>query len=175
MSEFEPINEGVDHINIYSKSRTVLGRQLSNFQKSPFNHPKDGKFMSVEGYWYWYLTGQDVDDFRQLFGFKAKELGKKILEERKINKDQMLLGFQEDVLEAIRCKLRQNRYILMNLISTDLPLEHYYFYGKIDNCKVHRLEQYNWITEEIERIRKVTQEWYKEKYGYIPYKEVEYY
>ena len=45
--------DGIDHINIYSKGYTKLGRLLSNFTKSEFTHPIYGHFMSVEGFWYY--------------------------------------------------------------------------------------------------------------------------
>jgi hypothetical protein len=48
-----PEEDGVTHINIYSKGKTELGRWLTNFSYSPFNHPEYGKFLSMEGFWYW--------------------------------------------------------------------------------------------------------------------------
>ncbi len=44
--------DGVDHINIYSKGKTSLGRFLSNFVQADIE-TEDGDFASVEGYWYW--------------------------------------------------------------------------------------------------------------------------
>jgi len=44
--------DGVTHINIYSKGRTTLGQMLSNFEDSPFTC-EDGNFRSIEDYWYW--------------------------------------------------------------------------------------------------------------------------
>jgi hypothetical protein len=35
----DPTTDGIDHINIYSKGYTKLGRLLSNFTKSEFTHP----------------------------------------------------------------------------------------------------------------------------------------
>lgn len=43
--KYTPDNDGITHINLYSKSRTVLGRQLSNFAHSPFKHPKYGELL----------------------------------------------------------------------------------------------------------------------------------
>lgn len=86
-----------------------------------------------------------------MYGFKAKEYGKQF-------ESVECSTFQEDVKEAIRCKLRQNRKILKMLVDSTLPLEHYYWYGHIDHPKVYNLPQYKWITDEIERIRTVCQE-----------------
>lgn len=41
--------DGKTHINVYSGSRTELGRMLSNFYREKIE-TKDGVFMSVEAY-----------------------------------------------------------------------------------------------------------------------------
>ena len=52
MSYPHPMNDGVDHINVYSKGATELGRFLTNMNNIPVN-TKHGRFQSVEGYWHW--------------------------------------------------------------------------------------------------------------------------
>lgn len=146
----DPKLDGVEHINIYSKGKTVLGRLLTNFAKTPFTHALYGEFVSVEGFWYWLSSGKKHNELRLLHGFKAKEYGKQF-------ETVECATFQEDVKEAIRCKLRQNRDILKMLIDSNLPLEHYYWYGDIEKPKVYNLPQYQWITDEIIRIRRVCQ------------------
>jgi len=151
---FYPINDGIDHINVYSGSSTILGRKLSNFADSPFDYEPYGHFRTVEGFWYWYFTGQQHDSFKKLIGYKAKEKGKllrfdNILKERGITEEEKVI-----VLEAIRCKLRQNKDILDLLVENELPLTHYYYYGdKNNNPKIIEKEEYSWITDEYNRIR----------------------
>ena len=94
--------DGIDHINIYSKGKTLIGRQLSNFAEIPFDHPKHGKFMSVEGYWYWLSCKDDI--LRKLSGFKAKEYGREI----GANDWCDNLEFKENIKLAIKSKLEQN-------------------------------------------------------------------
>ena len=144
------MEDGVDHINIYSKGKTELGRMLSNFYKSEFEYKPYGKFQSVEGFWYYYLTGCKHDYLKGLYGFKAKQEGQKLRDDRQ-DKDGLTATDVEILLEAIRCKLRQNRRILKLLIQSSLPFKHYYCYGD----KVIYLPQYDWIVDEIERIRSV--------------------
>lgn len=48
ISKYTATTDGIDHINIYSKGKTTLGRMLSNFACTPFTHPEDGKFASIE-------------------------------------------------------------------------------------------------------------------------------
>lgn len=143
-----PINEGIDHINIYSKSKLELGRQLSNFHFARFKHTQDGEFFSVEGYWYWLKTGCKHEAFRVLSGITAKTEGKRLPRVE-------CPDFNERILEAIRCKLRQNKDILNNLTNSTLPLTHYYYFGDINDPKIVRLDQYQWIVDEIVRIRTI--------------------
>ena len=150
MVNYLPVNEGVDHINVYSKSKLLVGRQLSNFHFAPFRHTQDGDFMSVEGYWYWLATGSKHDEFRVLSGVTAKTEGQ--LRVKKSGRVDVP-DFNERVLEAIRCKLRQHRDILDNLTNTTLPLTHYYWFGEITEPKIVTLEKHMWIIDEITRIR----------------------
>lgn len=142
-----PLNEGIDHINIYSKSKLELGRALSNFAHTPFTINGDN-FESVEGYWYWLKTGEKYEQFKKLFGLAAKIEGKKFAQIECPN-------FNEKILEAIRCKLRQNKKILTALAESELPLAHYYYFGNIKEPKIYQLSQYQWIIDEFERIRKL--------------------
>lgn len=59
---WNPDEDGVTHINIYSKGKTELGRWLTNFSYSPFNHPEYGKFLSMEGFWCWVSTGMMMNN-----------------------------------------------------------------------------------------------------------------
>lgn len=149
--KLDPTLDGIDHINIYSKGRTELGRMLSNFAHSPFTHPEYGSFTSIEGFWYWMKTGKKHDTLRTLYGFKAKDVGKKL---DTVQCDE----FNDEIIEAIRCKLRQNRNILRLLTESYLPFEHYYWYGDVHNPKVYNLPQYKWMIDEINRIRTICKE-----------------
>lgn len=53
-----PANDGVTHINSYSKSRCEIGRMLSNFYLHNVNTPY-GVFPSVEAYWSYLKTGNE--------------------------------------------------------------------------------------------------------------------
>lgn len=150
-----PKNDGIDHINIYSKGKTEIGRLLTNFAHTSFIY-NDLKFESVEAAWYFFGTGQIHHFLRNLHGAKAKIEGRKF---PKINLD----NFNEIILECIRCKFRQNRSLLLQLANTDLPLAHYYFYGSEDNPKIYYLPQYQWIVDEIDRIRSLTKKWLTKK------------
>lgn len=143
---YTPETEGIDHINMYSKSKTEIGRLISNFANTPFDYESYGHFESVEAFWYYYFTECRYEFLKDLSGAKAKKEGRKLLG----SDDHYISELDKEViLEAIRCKLRQNRYILDLLVKNDLPIVHYYAYDD----KIIVKDQYDWMTEEYIKIR----------------------
>lgn len=170
---YVPINDGIDHINVYTKAKTELGRLLTNLADVPLKHPKYGDFKSMEGLWYFLRTGRVFEDFRKYNGFEAKKQGQKIM--KSINRDQIANpeeevsvditeDFKNDIIDGIKAKLRQNKHLLNLLIQSNLPLCHYYYYGEIDkNPKVVYLPQHDWQIKAIEDIRDICQKDLKKK------------
>lgn len=139
--------DGIDHINVYSKARTKLGIVLSNFAMTPFEHPRYGKFMSIEGFWYWLATGKQHEELRHLYGYKAKEIGKKF---PRVQID----NFIPEVKKALLLKFEQNKELAHDFSLTSLPLTHYYYYGDISNPKVIPETKAMWFVEYLETIRR---------------------
>lgn len=141
--------DGITHINIYSKGKTELGRWLSNFTYCPME-TENGAFNSIEGYWYWLNTLHDP--LRSLHGFKAKKIGKEQEKLRELPEEL----FREKIKNALDVKLRLNYKWLGN---SELPFCHYYDYkgNKVD-------AGYEWIVEHIERRRRDIKEWNIKKY-----------
>jgi len=156
--ELTPDDDGKTHLNLASKAKTKLGKAMSNFGHYPFNHPKYGCFESVEGFQYWLILGGKHDELRLAHGYPAKQLGDRLCEENPQNVVPFTMESREDMLEALRCKLRQNRGLLHMLVNTKLPLVHYNWYGKNGNYKIYRYEDFQWFIDEVERIRTVCQE-----------------
>jgi len=139
--------DGVSHINVYSQGVTKLGRMLSNFAHTPFNHPLFGHFESVEGFWYWLGTGQQHEELRALYGFEAKRVGR--LYDRVPCED-----FKLHVEDALFYKVAQNLDLQWLLIESnnDLPLVHYYSYGQ--GAKIVVPRDCEWILECLENLRR---------------------
>ena len=139
--------DGKDHINIYSKGETELGRYLSNFAHTPFNHPLYGGFQSVEGFWYYDLTGKE--GLRSLYGYQAKSKGQELCKnvingEWGVNRPQIKI--------AILCKLTQNDpELLLEFLDSDLPFRHYYKFGD----KIVEPEEGKWIVEFFTELREL--------------------
>jgi hypothetical protein len=138
---FLPDSDGIDHINIYSKGRTKLGRWLSNFTKQPIE-TRDGHFDSIEGYWYWLLTdyedhfveAEEREKLRLLSGWKAKEAGRKLLEKCGRSKEFPFeweaSEFRAKIIDAFILKLKEDIYMASALAYNTKPLTHYYVYGE---------------------------------------------
>jgi predicted NAD-dependent protein-ADP-ribosyltransferase YbiA (DUF1768 family) len=133
---FTPATEGIDHVNIYSRSRTPQGRLLSNFAATPFTL-YGIRFATVEGFYQGMLFDDEQERLRiaGLSGSAAKRLQKKA--GRKAGDPVRTWDgrtipyraeeFDEEVRKAIRQKVRENPEVAAALLGTgDLPLTHYY-------------------------------------------------
>lgn len=137
-----PDNDGITHVNVYSKGRTTLGRFLSNFALSPIT-TEDGDFKSIEGYWYWLSTGDDR--LRRMSGYQAKKLGRELR-----GKDwEESPEFKRKIISAISVKLLSNPHMLFNLKSLEIPLAHYYVMGG----KVIEPAGGAWVIDFLESVR----------------------
>ena len=149
---YSPKEDGITHINIYTKSSTELGRYLSNLSDIPLIHPEYGNFRCIEGFWYWYLTGMQFDDLRITDGFQSKTLGKKLSKSR-VDKNGLSDLHKKDILLAISYKIYQNDKIKNLIVESSLPFTHYYYYGSVDNPKIYELPNFKWITDYLEELR----------------------
>jgi hypothetical protein len=134
--------DGRDHINVYSKGKTKLGRMLSNWSEYTVEFPEAGLFRCLEGYWFWLGTGDGA--LRNMSGWEAKNYGKTHARVNKIEANT----FMHLIMQAMQTKVRQHHEIQIELEKSELPFCHYYEYGgkKID-------AGYEWITTEWELIR----------------------
>lgn len=114
-----PKDDGKTHINIYSKGRTPLGRMLSNFALYPIE-TEDGRFNTIEGYWYWLGCGEE--SLRDLTGYEAKKIGS-----QKRHPDwKKTAEFEQKILKAVRIKIETYPEIKKALLMSELPFTHYY-------------------------------------------------
>ena len=125
---FLPQREGIDHINIYSKSRTELGRLTSNFTHSPFVHPDLGDFASMEGFWFYVGTGFKHEELRKLHGYEAKKLGGSL-------EKVLIPDFEDWIYSGLEAKVECNDRLRELLSKNHLPFRHYYSYGKDNDFK----------------------------------------
>lgn len=157
--DLDPLLEGITHINVYTKSKFSLGKGLSNLANICFNIDEH-HFQSLEGFWYWNLTGKRYEDFKNMTGFEAKKKGLVLCEEGSAVTNSDDPAFQEEIKRAIRAKIKQNPELLTDLIKSTLPLKHYYYHQGTKNIlafKITDKSKYQWQLDEMERIRELCQ------------------
>lgn len=154
-----PANDGRDHINVYSKGRTVLGQLLSNFTRCDLQ-TEDGDFWSIEGLWYWLRVDpstQGRETLRVLHGFQAKERGRSLLKEQVNQADyDDSAEFMRKIQKALDYKLKnmmhQGQSLKDMLKDSVLPLVHYYSYGSPP--RIHIPDRGLWVLEHLELRRR---------------------
>lgn len=140
-------DDGVTHINVFTRGATELGRLLTNPAYSPFRHPLYGEFDSVEGLWFWLKTGRCNDFLRTLSGVQARTVGKGLQE-------VFCKSFKEDVTLGIKQKIAQNTRIIDLITKSDLPFTHYYWFGDKNNPVIRMPKPGNeWVIDVIEEVR----------------------
>jgi hypothetical protein len=143
----DPHYDGVDHINVYSRGRTVLGQELSNFAHQSLQHPKYGFFASVEALWYWLSTGMQHDHLRRLYAASAKTAGIRLAI---VPMDQA--QFNDTIRDGLRLKIVQNPKLYESLKKSTLPLRHYYVYGA-NPFVIRESKKHLWQMVCLEEIR----------------------
>lgn len=145
----DPLGDGIDHINIYSKGHTALGCDLSNFAPLAVVVP-EGRFASIEAYWYW-LGVQEPhgEPLRHLSGKRAKQVGREL---RDAHPAPPRADFEEKIKFAMAAKLVQHEDLAFWLRESSLPLTHYYYYGTPGTAKVVDAG-YAWITDHWTALR----------------------
>ncbi|MNP88984.1 hypothetical protein D3C85_13780 [compost metagenome] len=123
VADIDPSEDGVSHINVYSRGATSLGRALSNISECNIEHPFYGHFRSLEGLWFFMRTGHKYDDFRIMKGMNARNRGKEL---ENVHFPMFNKMFKLGMLE----KLDRNPILQKQLVENELPLMHYYVYGK---------------------------------------------
>ena len=176
------LNDGVDHINIYSKAKSALGRSLSNFAYSPIDSDTYGRFNSVEAFWYFLRvveileqivrtedgrnnnarlidqTQESLLRLRQLSGYKAKVFGRELLDTLPASEDkEPSQRFKELILKATAIKILRNPLLRQELINSgDLPLKHYYWFGNDPKtARIVEPKEHFWLIEFITKLREL--------------------
>jgi hypothetical protein len=138
----DPEQDGITHINVYSKARTLLGQKLSHFAYSPFIHPVYGDFHSLEAFWHWLSTGRCHDFLRYLSGAVAKTSGGSL---PKVPLDT----FDVEFAQALNLRIDQDIELQQLLKHSVLPFTHYY----VMSDRVLVPSKHQWVLNVVERRR----------------------
>lgn len=135
-------DDGISHINVYSKGATEIGRYLSNFSDC-YVSTEDGVFRTVEGYWYW-LACKD-DRLRHTSGWESKKLGREL----RVDDWPKIENFEQKISKAIVQKMTHQWCVDRLLLTSNLPFYHYYVYGS----KTIMVQDGNWMLSVITEFR----------------------
>ena len=144
-------DDGVTHINIYSRGATDLGQFLSHFRRAPYNHPYYGRFTSMEGFWY-YLSSEERDhkNLSECYGFEAKLRGRLCYNRR------LVPGFKEIIVDANARKIFEYPEYASLMAESTLPFRHYY--TNPGSPVANELTKFEWLVEGFEEIRRCLKE-----------------
>lgn len=140
-----PREDGIKHLNIYSKAGTDLGTELSFFTHRPFEHPLHGSFQSMEAFYHYIATGSKHETLRFLHGYAAKSAGRNF---PKVPMDHTL--FQSIICDGLWSQLSQYPMLALKVRDCQLPFAHYYV---TPDGRVHLPQKHQWIVELYEYMR----------------------
>lgn len=171
----EPNSDGVDHINVYSKGRTELGRMLTNFHRHPFQF-EGIEFASLEAWWYYELLREagvyirlnnnelstelalQLTTLPTTWGISAKTLGTRLTAGFIGARSAPSQQFRERYALAAAARLQSDTRLLRLLRDSNLPLMHYYWFGRSDKLKVIRDTKHQWVLDIWVDFRKQLQD-----------------
>jgi hypothetical protein len=143
--------DGLNHVNVYSKGNTVLGRLLSNFAETQVVLGIN-TFASVESWWYWIkmnninaasmfplFTDEQMAEVMTIPGNGAKSYFRKLYKDDSAS----FSPNKEQFKEICRAKLEQHPNVTELLLKNDLPLRHYYVMFE----KVIEIGDYLWTLD----------------------------
>lgn len=146
---YNPDDDGIQFINVYTKATTRLGRLLTNLADIPVTHPTYGTFRTCEGLYYYLRTGCTNEELRALTGFEVKALGRTL---PMVWND----AFQEEFKLGLRAKIIDHNELFLLFVSSTLPFVHYYVYASKDKTKVPKIhvpKDQLWMMEYLETLR----------------------
>lgn len=119
LSQYE--RDGGDHINIWERAQTNIGKFLAHGSHTPFHHPIFGLFNNIECFWHYIRSEERDDRIRVMNNLSAK----KFSENFKLVK---IPNFYAVIMEANWFKIKEYPEMGDLLKESTLPLEMYYVY-----------------------------------------------
>jgi hypothetical protein len=122
--DLQPHTEGVTHIRVGTASRTPLGRLLANEARTPFDHPRLGKFESLEGFWAFVGAGGSKNPLRAPHGIRTL-YGIPAMRATIHTEKRHDPNFRKMICEGLDCKIEQTPGLTDMLRDNELELVRY--------------------------------------------------
>jgi hypothetical protein len=142
--------DGVDHINISTRSATEFGIILDQFQNTPFEHPVYGFFSSIEAMWQYLRSANKDNRIRTIVGYRAKP-------NNDSNNFIHVDDFRYIIMNATWHKIQQYPVIYQEMKDSTLPFDMYFLYKNNPKVRI-RTKAAFWMVMGMEEIRKSIKE-----------------
>lgn len=142
------IEDGLDHINIYERSKLDLGKALAHGNKLGFNHSIFGSFGNIEAFWHYIQSNERDDRIRQMKGETLKDFARQLTRSKVTN-------FRAIIIDANYQRIKQYKELVNAMIESELPFDCYYY----NQSDIRQRHQYSiWLIQGFEEIRKALKE-----------------
>lgn len=148
-----PLQDGITHINVYTKGATELGTLLTNPANVPVNVYRFGFFPCMEALWYWLTMGCQHNDLRSAPGLKAKSIARE-----KKYEPTYIPGFEDIIKYITTAKILHNAELRKDFFESTLPFLHYYVYGNPNNPAIRPANGSLWTVQHLELLRSLGDE-----------------
>lgn len=142
--------DGVDHINIWDRGNTELGKLLSHSAALSFVHNIFGRFNTIESFWHYIRSVERDDRIRTMSGLPLKRFSEKLQTVRVRN-------FKAIIMDANWQKVKQYPILVEELTDSTLPIECYYHYKREDGVRI-RPNFSPWLIQGFTEIRNALKE-----------------
>ncbi len=137
--------DGEDHINIWERGETELGRFLAHGTNTPFHHPVFGMFSNVECFWHYIRSEERDDRIRTMTSISGKKFSENFTPVKVPN-------FYAVIMDTNWVKIKEYPNMLNAIKENNLPLEMYYIYR--DKGAAIRPMFAAWVLEGFKEIEK---------------------
>jgi hypothetical protein len=147
--DWDPQNDGIDHINIGVVRRTPgLAGLLSNqSRRSPIDHPYFGRFSTMESYWTYLQYEKGHDEIRDLHGAPLQAFTKKL--GPKVRRRY----FRDLIMDGNFYRIQQSSAIKRQFIESELPFANYWLHGD-SNVPIYPTVS-SWLIQDLHELREI--------------------
>jgi hypothetical protein len=143
------LEDGVDHINIWSSATTDMGSVLDHAGPLSLNHSVFGYFDTMTAFWYYIQSEERDDRIRGMQPLAAYRFGKMMTSRRVIN-------FRAIIADSNWQRIKSKPLLIKMLEQSDLPFDAY----RVNNETGLRTRPpfFGWLLWSFEEIRKAIKE-----------------
>lgn len=119
------LGDGEDHINVYLDCKTKLGMELSPFTIKPFVHPYFGSFRCRQGLYYFLLSVDGDEVFRNIWPNKMRAYAY-----ANANMDDSYPNLRFHLATSLWLQIKDDQHVLKLVEENELPYDAYFYQNK---------------------------------------------